>query len=288
MVYRLLALNIDGTLLQENGRLNKDVKEAIGYAQKKGIYISLVSSRHYPSVKKAAKALKIDSYLVSHQGAYIASQLDKPVFVQRINEDITYELVQFLQSFDCRINLSHEKFSVSNKKDIPDSLLGRTVWQRTNRFFYAQHYVDSLTDYLDKEMISPPKIDIRFDTVKDMEDAVKAMKAMYDEVDIIQTDKLTIDIVPRGISKWAGLMYLTERLHVKREEIVMIGSGIDDIVLIENAGVGVAMGNADEEVKRRADWVTRSVTDNGVSYVVKELFRRQQPIRFMQKSKISK
>lgn len=53
MVYRLLAVNIDGTILQDNGRLNKMTKEAIEYAQEKGIYICLVSGRHYPSVKKS-------------------------------------------------------------------------------------------------------------------------------------------------------------------------------------------------------------------------------------------
>ncbi|EHL78388.1 Cof-type HAD-IIB family hydrolase [Bacillus smithii] len=284
MVYRLLAVNIDGTILQDNGRLNKMTKEAIEYAQEKGIYICLVSGRHYPSVKKVAKSLKVDSCLIAHQGAFVAKQLDKPILLKRIQEDITYELTRFLESFHCRICLSHEKFSVSNKMDLPDSLVGRTVWQRTNnRMLYPQYFVESVRNYLEKEPVSPPKMEIIFQNPRDLEDAKKAIEGMYDEVAVIRTDQNRFDIVPSGVSKFQGLVYLCERINVSLKEVVMIGSGIDDLPLLHNAGLGVAMGNAPDQVKEAADWVTRSNQENGVSYVVKELFRRQRPIRFLEK-----
>ena len=73
MIYRLLALNIDGTLLQTNGKIHKSTREAIEYVQQKGIYVTLITSRSFPSAKKVAKALKINLPLITHQGAYIAS-----------------------------------------------------------------------------------------------------------------------------------------------------------------------------------------------------------------------
>ncbi|MDQ0214741.1 Cof subfamily protein (haloacid dehalogenase superfamily) [Oikeobacillus pervagus] len=283
MVYRLLAVNIDGTLVQDNGRIHKLTKEAIRYVQNKGIYIGLISSRHYHSVKKIAKSLKADSIIISHQGAFTASQVDKPVFVKRINEEITFDLVRFLESFYCQIRLVHDDFSISNKVKSPDSLIGKTIWQRTSRNFYAQYFVDSLSDHIEKDPVSPPKIEVNFDNTSDLLDAKKAMEGMYDEVDIILTENLKFDIVPRGVSKLNGLINICEKIGIQMNEIVMIGSGVDDIPLIKKAGLGVAMGNAPDEVKRQADWVTRSNQDHGVSYVVKELFRRQQPIRFLQK-----
>ncbi len=80
MIYRMLALNIDGTLLQSNGRLHKSTKEAIEYVQQKGIYVTLVTSRSFPSAKKVAKALKINSLLVTHRG-HILQLLRKSRFL---------------------------------------------------------------------------------------------------------------------------------------------------------------------------------------------------------------
>ncbi|MCL6572711.1 MAG: HAD hydrolase family protein, partial [Bacillus sp. (in: Bacteria)] len=79
MIYRLLALNIDGTLLQTNGRIHKSTKEAIDYVEQKGIYVTLVTSRSFPSARKVAKVLKIKSPLITHQGAYIASPEEEPI-----------------------------------------------------------------------------------------------------------------------------------------------------------------------------------------------------------------
>ena len=76
MIYRMLAINIDGTLLQSNGKLHKSTKEAIEYVQQKGIYVTLVTSRTFPSAKKVAKALKLQTNLITHKGAYIAKDIE--------------------------------------------------------------------------------------------------------------------------------------------------------------------------------------------------------------------
>ncbi len=67
-MYKLLALNVDGTLLKPNGKLEKKTKEAIDFVKKKDVYITLLTSRNFLSAKKVAKALKLDSYLVTFQG----------------------------------------------------------------------------------------------------------------------------------------------------------------------------------------------------------------------------
>jgi hydroxymethylpyrimidine pyrophosphatase-like HAD family hydrolase len=111
---------------------------------------------------------------------------------------------------------------------------------------------------------------------------------MYLEIDMIELDSLRVDIVPAGVSKLSGLTYLGNQLGINLQEMVVIGSGIDDIPLLEAAGLGVAMWDADFDVKRAADWITRSKNENGVAYMVKEHFRKQQPIEFLRKMKIIK
>jgi Cof subfamily protein (haloacid dehalogenase superfamily) len=288
MIYRLLALNIDGTLLQSNGKLHKTTKEAIEYVQQKGILVTLVTSRSFPSAKKVAKALKIKLPLITHQGAYISSTHENPIFVKRISEDITYDTVSFLENLPCQIRLVHEQFSLANKLKLHNNLLAKTVFTSGDPVFYSQQFVSSLSEYLHDNPLTPPKIEVYFEEKKDLEDAKDALSKMYTEFDLIQLDSLRLDIVPFGVSKLNGLSYLSHQLGIGQKEIVVIGNGLDDIPLLESAGLGVAMWDAEFEVKKAADWITRSNNEHGVAYMVKEHFRKQQPIEFLRKMNIIK
>ncbi|MGG1396418.1 Cof-type HAD-IIB family hydrolase [Bacillus salipaludis] len=288
MIYRLLALNIDGTLLQSNGKIQKSTKEAIEYVGQKGIYVTLVTSRSFPSARKVARALKIKTPLITHQGAFISSALEKPIYVKRITEDITYDTVRLLETVPCQIRLVHEQFSLANKLKLHNNLLAKTVFTSGDPVFYSQQFVPSLSEYLHDQPVTPPKIEVYFETETDLKDAKIALEKMYTEIDMIELDSLRLDIVPAGVSKLSGLTYLGQQLGISKKEMVVIGEGMDDIPLIEEVGLGVAMWNASYEVKRAADWVTRSQNENGVAYMVKEHFRKQQPIEFLRKMNIIK
>jgi Cof subfamily protein (haloacid dehalogenase superfamily) len=288
MIYRLLALNIDGTLLQTNGKIHKTTKEAIEYVQQKGIYVTLITSRSFPSARKVAKALKIKTPMITHQGAYISGAQEKPIYVKRITEDITYDTVRFLEALPCQIRLVHEQFSLANKLKLNNNLLARTVFTSGDPVFYSQQFVASLSEYLHDQPVTPPKIEVYFEEESDLQDAKNALEKMFSEIQIIELDPLRLDIIPAGVSKLNGLTYLGATLGIKPKEMVVIGDGIDDIPAIEAAGLGVAMWNSNYEVKRAADWITRSENEHGVAYMVKEHFRKQQPIEFLRKMKIIK
>jgi Cof subfamily protein (haloacid dehalogenase superfamily) len=288
MIYRLLALNIDGTLLQSNGKLHRSTKEAIEYVMQKDIYVTLVTSRSFPSAKKVAKALKIPSLLVTHRGAYIASSSDQSILVKRIPEEITYEIVRFLEGFPCQIRIVHEKFSLINKTKLTHNMLGKTVYSSSDPVFYSHQFVESLSETLAYEQTAPPKIEVYFENKEDLKDSKEALEKMFAEVDFVLMNPLRMDIVPAGVSKSAGLLYLAEHLGIPRTEMVVIGDELDDLPMIEAAGLGVAMGNSPNELKLAADWVTRSQNENGVSYMVKEHFRKQHPIKFLKKMNIIK
>lgn len=288
MIYRLLALNIDGTLLQSNGKLHRSSKEAIEYVMQKGIYVTLVTSRSFPSASKVAKALKIPSMLVTHRGGFIANSLEKHILAKRIPADITYEIVRFVEGFPCQIRVLHERFSIVNKAKTTHNLLAKTVFSSGEPVLYAHQFVDSISETLAAEQIAPPKIEVFFENQENLQDAKEAISRMYSEVDMTVLDPLRLDIVSHGVSKLNGLIYLGEQLGISRKEMVVIGDAMDDIPMIEAVGLGVAMGNAPVAVKQAADWVTRLQNDQGVAYMVKEHFRKQQPIEFLRKMNIIK
>jgi Cof subfamily protein (haloacid dehalogenase superfamily) len=288
MIYRMLAINIDGTILQSNGRLHKSTRQAIEYVQQKGIYVTLVTSRTFPSAKKVAKALKLDSNLVTHRGAYIAKEMGKPVYQARIDEDITYELVRLLEGFQCQIRLVHEHYSLANKYKLNHNMLAKTVFTSGDPVVYSQQFVDSIGDTIVDAPASPSSIEVYFEYQEDLQDVKDAIGNMFSEVSCLPLNDLRLDIMPKGVSKLNGLLFIANRLGITREQIVCIGDELEDIEMIEAVGLGVSMGNAPAEVKRAADWITRSNNQHGVAYMVKEHFRKQPQIEFLRKMNLLK
>ncbi len=285
--YRLLALNIDGTLLRSNGRLQSSTKEAIEFVKEKEVYVTLVTNRHFQSAKKLAKALRLDSLLVTHGGAFISESLDKPLFERRISEEMTFNLVQVLENFNCNIRLTHERFSIGNRIKVASNLLSKSILNTSDSMFYPVQFVDSLGDSLRDEPVSARRIDVHFKHEDERTEAESLLKDAFEDVDI-RSHSNSLDIVKRGVSKENGLRALASHLKIPLDQTVAIGDAEDDIGMITSAGLGVAMWNAPFEVKSAADWVTRSNNQQGVEYMVKEHFRKQQRRDFLRKIKIDK
>jgi Cof subfamily protein (haloacid dehalogenase superfamily) len=287
MIYKLLALNIDGTLLKNNGRLERGTKEAIEFVKKKDVYITLMTGRNFMSAKKVAKALKLDSFLITFHGAVIGRSLDEKLYESMIPAEKAFNIVQVLENFDCNIRLLHERYSLGNRKKIQNNMVAKTILTYGDPFFYPTQFVDSLGDVLRDEPIDVAKIDVFFASEEEQENAVETLQNAFTGIQLKKQQQGKIEILPSGVSKLNGLMRIGKELNISLKEMVVIGDGMDDIPAIEAAGLGVAMGNAPNEVKKAANWVTRSNEQLGVAYMIKEHFRKQQRPEFLQKIRIA-
>ncbi len=288
MIYRLLAMNIDGTILNSRGKVPKATKNAIDFVKDKGIYVTLVTSRNFQSAKKVADALNLNSTLVTHSGAFVSSSEEYPNFEKRFTQRQTEELVVFLENYHCNIRISHEKFSLGNRKRLQSNLVAKAVLSNIDPLFYPIQFVDSLSQTLQNQPVATPKIDLFFAESQEKTSAVLALRRMFPTINIIDGEDGKVEIVPAGVSKASGLKKLGDMLGITLQEMVVIGDSITDIDMIKQVGLGVAMWNAPVEVKFAADWVTRSNNQNGVSYMIIEHFRKQFPIPFLQKYKVLK
>lgn len=288
MIYRLLALNIDGTLLRSNGRLEPSTREAVQYVQNKGVYVTLVTSRHFQMAKKLAKALKINNLLVTHSGAFVSDKVDRSLYENRISEEKTFNLVQVLETFDCNVRIVHERFSLGNRKKVSSSILGKTLLSPKDPLFYPVQFVESLGENLRDEPLAAPKLDVYFSEPESCLEAENLLANAFEGITVRVKNPSMLEITAKGVSKENGLRLLGQHLGIAQEEMVAIGDAEDDMNMIELAGLGVAMGNAPHAVKKAADWITRSNDDQGVAYMVKEHFRKQHRIEFLDKLKVDR
>jgi Cof subfamily protein (haloacid dehalogenase superfamily) len=278
MFYRLLALNIDGTILRSNGRLQKGIKESVDFVKRRGVYITLVTNRNFPSAKKVAKALKLDSILVTHGGGFIASSVDDPIIENRIPEDKTFNIVQVLENFDCNIRLLHERYSLGNRVHLQNNMVARAVITTGDPLFYPMQFVESLGDSLRDYPVSSPKIDVYFADQEEMERARTTIERAFEGINIYSDHPLKFDIIPEKVSKRGGIELLGKYLGIELSEMVVIGDSYSDLTMINEAGLGVAMGNAPTAVKQAAKWITRTNDQNGAAYMVMSHFRKQLSI----------
>ncbi|MGB8001831.1 MAG: Cof-type HAD-IIB family hydrolase [Anaerobacillus sp.] len=280
MVYKLLALDIDGTLLRSNHKIDKETKEAISYVKEKGVYVTLTTSRNFASAKKISKAVKLDdAILVTHSGAFIADQVKDPIFEERISRNDVTEIVRLLEEFDCHIRIIHERLAVGNRVKQNHYLSAKMTLGIGDPLFYPVNFVESLSEYLQQNELSPPKIDAHFFNEKEREQARVLLEERIPSISIVRSTKCNFGIIPKGVSKAKGLRVLGEKLGISVDQMVVIGDADCDAEMIRQAGLGVAMGNATYELQRLADWVTRSNDQQGVSYMVKEVFRRQMRVQ---------
>ncbi len=115
MIYKLLALNIDGSLLRSNMKMSKKTKDAIEYVKSKGVYVTLATARPFISARRIAKSLKLNGYLITNNGAYIAESLDEPLYTSRLQAEVAQQIVAILEQFNAHIRVQQEGYSISNK-----------------------------------------------------------------------------------------------------------------------------------------------------------------------------
>ncbi|TLS38035.1 Cof-type HAD-IIB family hydrolase [Pseudalkalibacillus caeni] len=284
MVYRLLAIDIDGTLLRSNHRIDRETKESIEYVKNKGVYVTLTTGRNFASAKKIAKAVKLDdSILITHNGGFIASSVEEPVYERRFSSDQVTKIVEILEKYDCHIRIIHERQAVGNRVQQKNYLAAKMTLGIGDPLFYPVSFVETLSDHVEENPISPPKIDAHFFDEEERAAAHREFAVSMPEVDVTKSTKCNFEVVPKGVSKARGLSILGDKLGIGLDEMVAIGDSESDKKMIARVGLGVAMGNATRELKKIADWVTRSNDQRGVSYTVKEVFRKQMRVQIKSK-----
>ena len=278
MSYKLLALDVDGTILMSNHTLSKVTLQAITELTSKGVYVTLATGRAYPSAKTMAKQFQIRVPLVSHDGAYVADPLtDQVLFVKRIPSETAARISEVLVEYGLDVMLLHESYAVTNKswkwRDLfpllnPSAL--RQLWKN----LYPLKIMAScqVVDYVRENDVSIPKIFVMGEPERLAAARRDIARADLKGIRVTASGNHNLEILPDGVSKATGLAVLSERLDIAPEQIVAVGDNYNDVEMLQFAGMGVAMGNAPDEVKKLARQVTVTNDQHGVAAVIRKFF----------------
>lgn len=278
MGYKLLALDVDGTLLTSGHTISKLTKRTIEELISHGIYVTLATGRAYPSAKSLATYLGMRVPLVTHDGAYVAEPRgDKVLFVKRIPYDVASAITEVLVAHQLNVMLLHESFAVTNRswkwKDIfplMNALTIRQIWK--DRYPMKIQAPRAMADYVHTNEVSVPKIFVTGEPERLAAARNALLPYSQKEVRVTASGSGNLEILPAGVSKASGLKVVSANLNIALEHIVAVGDNYNDAEMIRAAGMGVAMGNAPEDVKRLAQYVTDTNDRDGIVSVARRFF----------------
>jgi HAD superfamily hydrolase (TIGR01484 family) len=238
LCHRLIALDLDGTLLTDDKRIADSTKLWVGKAADAGVIVTFATGRGRQDALSFVRELDLDSPMVFLNGAEIwggPGQLLERHFMD--TEDI-YRLHQLTAETGCCFWGYTVETLIQN--DWSNDMLHQE-WMKYGMYCDDVDLMAQLRDYVDS----------------------------WGTVEVTCTSDANMEVTARGITKARGVRRICEQIGIEMEAVMAVGDGLNDLDLIEGAGLGVAMGNAAEELKRAADFVTESNEDDGVVLAIR-------------------
>lgn len=273
--FRLLAIDIDGTLVGRHDELTPATREALARAARAGIHVVLATGRRYSMTLPLVEPLAIKVPLVTASGALIKDPAGhRTLFCAEFADDVLRRALGVID----RLGF--------------DPLACADTFEEGFDFYQARPDArgPQLAEYLDfnqgcgrlwPELIEcpPPGVFHLFamgtrDEMLALEAALHFETAGRLATHVLRSPKYSgfmVEVAPAGVSKWSGIRHLAAGWGIGDEAICAVGDDVNDIPMIRAAGLGVAMGNAQESVKAAADRVAPSQEQDGLAQVVEWL-----------------
>lgn len=269
MKYKLICIDMDGTLLGENHTVSNENKEALKKATELGVKVAITTGRLFTSAKAYSDLVGVEAPIISSNGAYIREKDKEEIIYQSLiskeNLEKIYSIIKkydFLTYFNTSDTVITEielpethGYKIMNKK-LPED--------KRVKIELVKDFKEVFKQYEDKILKA---ICIDVNNSGNLEKLRRELEEL-NEFEIVSSWANNIEIMNKETSKGEGVEILSEILGVKREEVICIGDGENDLSMINYAGLGVAMGNASDYVKKQADYITDTNTNNGVAKVI--------------------
>jgi Cof subfamily protein (haloacid dehalogenase superfamily) len=268
--YKLLVTDVDGTLLGADGRVSDENRQAIRALVDRGVPVALCTGRSVMSCRSIIDRLGLqDQYHVFYDGALVAT-LDgrEPVQAVHLPPALVKEMVEFAAENGIDLELAALQGSFSERETwsarIKPALFGHPV------------AIGPLSGVWERETIIRGSL-----TVREPGDAARAelFTARFRDDLVVSPahspefpEVKFLNLISPGLSKGRAIEALAGHLGITTDEVVGVGDWLNDIPMLETAGMAVAMGNAHEDVKAIADYVTLTAAEHGLAHAIRRFF----------------
>lgn len=282
-MYKLIAIDIDGTLLNSYGEVSNENKQAINMAIQKNVEVVLTSGRMPKAILPIADEVNANKYIISGNGASVYDvQNNEVIYSNYMSKEKTLEIIDICEKNNMFYNLYTNDviltkslnynilyYNNENKKHTEDKKIKINILN--DIYKYVQEYQGN--DFLKFTICDSDEI-----IFKSVMNKLKEIK----DVDVLEVSHMSRKIINYGsqeheisyfyteitnkdVNKWNALKELIKKLGIKQEEVIAIGDNINDKDMIINAGIGIATGNSSPKVQEIADETVADNNQNGVA-----------------------
>lgn len=265
MKYKLLVLDLDGTLTNQQKEITPYTRNILIKAQEQGIKIVLASGRPTYGIVPLANELRLgdfEGYILSYNGGQIIDWKTKDVMYENTLHPEVYPYLYECASKNGFTILSYkDEYIISENAD--DPYVRHEAFLNKMPSITVPCFLDVINFPVAKCLIvgDPEPLAI-------LEQEMKV--TLRNQMNVFRSEPFFLELVPKGIDKARSLAVLLDELGMKEEEMIACGDGFNDLSMIQYAGLGVAMANAQEIVRKEADYITLSNEEDGVAHVVEK------------------
>lgn len=291
-MYKLVVIDLDGTMLNQYGYINENTKNILKMVQDKGIEIVIASGRPIDSTKNFAKEINCKNYFVSGNGAIIYDiAKDEIIYENTLKKSKVLDIIKICEENSIFYNIYTEKEIITknlqynvlyyNKENVNKDELEKT----------QINIVENIYDYIFERNEKIIKITIcdenksifnailrklkEIDEIEVLDVSHMSKKTIKNGVDEVNVEYYYTEISAENVDKWYAIEFLKNKMQINNEEIIAIGDNINDKKMIENSGLGIAMGQSTPVVKEIANYITKSNLEDGVAEALNKIVLEQ-------------
>ena len=265
MDLKLIALDIDGTLTNDQKEITPKTRDTLLEIQENGVRVILASARPTPGLYKTARQLQLEKHqgiLMAYNGGKIVHAADGQTLCEiHMDQEKTKSILRFLETLPVTVILDDgAQFYVTDAN-------GYKVEYECKNNCMTCTEVNNLADFLH---FSPIKLLLSVDPSNIFEIQNTIAAHLDDSLIVVRTAPFYLEIIPAEINKGKGLSNICNHMGIDLADVTAFGDSENDIPMLEAAGCGVAMENAEDAVKNSADRITLSNNEDGIAYAIKE------------------
>ena len=284
-MYKLIAIDLDGTLLNSYGEITKKNKEAIKYALDKDVEVVLASGRDPKTMEKISHELGIENYLIAGNGASVYSiQEEKNIYENFLEVEKALEIIKICKENSIFLSVYTTEGIITeglkyNIKVFNNENSNKPNTKRTNI-----EIVKDIYNYVNENKPNILKIIICDESKIIFNNIIEKMKKVR-EVEVLDVEHMSKKIIRIGTeeygveyfytevtnkdaNKWSAIKFLIEKLKIEEEKVICIGDNMNDLKMIKNAGLGIVMKNSALEKQQIGDYITEDNNSDGVGIAI--------------------
>ena len=284
-MYKLIAIDLDGTLLNSYGEITQENKNAIKYALDKGVEVVLASGRDPKTMEKISIELGIKNFLIAGNGASVYDiKQEENIYENFLEIRKALEIIRICKENSIFLSVYTTKGIITEGLKYNIKVFNNENNSRPNRKRTNIEIVKDIYEYVESNRPNILKIIIsdvskiifnniieKMKNVRDVE--VLDVEHMSKKIIKIGTEEYSVEyfyteVTNKDANKWSAIEFLIEKLKIKKEEVICIGDNMNDLQMIKNAGIGIVMKDSALEKQKIGDFVTEDNNSNGVAKAI--------------------